>query len=529
MTWAPHENLIRPWKGALEPSLVGWSEEEKTNHALWSNDMSTAWTAILQGGAKIQNAAIAPNGLMEATEFFGDEGGGATGQVRHAEGLTNIVDGQLLRYSVYVKNVQGDDWILLSNSSYTAAIDRGVNYFNIVTGVAGTITDTGVSGIEAASLTYPDAPAGWWRIWGHIRPQGDTVGNIDLYQRTGDSHPNGNRDNNSYYGWGFMVEPAANTNGRPSTLVETGATNPVTVRRRVSGAAPAKKTVVNVCGYSHILENWFAVLNVTVQDNVEVARVQNPRNSIPLALITDDATDGLHYVGQVNQYTADATRRRLSIYVKPGTARYVILTDRIPSIANTQWSNIFDTTDGVWTFQGTLYNTPFPDKYEAEDIGEGVWRLSFVSAVNSGAYDNLYVGISSGPTKEEQSYIGTGDTLYAGGAQIEYDTEESPGPLVRHDGSGTSGGQSDPETFNANVIRLYKGAVEPSDLPRVYGLPVNELILPTGLSNQEMNIRLVGSTILKIDEFNSSQVIVDREFAVKTELYNSNTTIKVAD
>lgn len=524
MTWQQRQNINLLWKGAVELGSVV-SEEYVTNHATNSNDPSIGWTAIINGGAKIQNAALAPNGLMEATEFFGDEGGGLGGQVRHAEGFseTFIEDGQLYRYSIYVKNVQGDDWILLSNSSFTGGIDRGVNYFNVVTGVAGTIAPTGVSGIEAASVTYPDAPAGWWRIWGHMRGQGDVLGNVDLYQRTGDSHPTGNRDNNSYYAWGFMFEPIDDANiGTPSALVETGATAPFTERRITYGTPATPVSTNNSAGYSHTLEDWFSVANITVLDSQAVV------NGVPLAKLTDDATDGFHIVGQVNQYVADATRRRLSIYVKQGTARYCVFTDRSPSVANTQWSNIFDMETGTWTFQGTLYFTPFPLEYEAVQYNTGEWRISFLSAVASGAYDNIYIGFSNGPDKEDQSYIGSGSEFYAGGAQIEYDTTEKMKPLVRHEAAGTSGGQA-VDSFFWDTLSVHKGALNPGEFDNAFGLENLELSIPTGLNNQEMNIRLVGSTILKIDEFNSSQVIVDREFAVKTELYNSNTTIKVAD
>ena len=469
----------------------------------------------------VQNAALAPNGLMEATMFPGDGSGGQSGQVRWAEGVPNLVPGQLYRVSLYVKKgVGSDEWLLLSNSSFTDVQDRSAQYFNIVTGAEGVINGSGVNGIESANLTYPDAPAGWWRIWGHLRPLDDVLGNIDIYQRQGDTNPTGNTVGNTFYGWGFQMEPVSTTLGRPSDLVETGATVPVTNLNRVfDDAGPTVVTVTNEVGYTHELTKWFQQSNIAVQDYME--RV----DGVPVSRITDDGTLGYHYVGQVNQYPFDNTRRRLSCYVKQGTARYVIFSDRIPSASNTQWSAIFDMQDGVWTFQGTLY----VGLWEAEQFDTGEWRISFVSAIASGAYDNIYIGISNGPTKEDQFYTGTGSYLYAGGAQVEYGTDASPGPLVRNDGSGTGADGKVTDSFGWERIGLWKGAIEPSEYT-VWGTPSSEQTLVAG-ANQEVTANLLGSITLPVGVENSSQVAVPPTSAqiLKTGISNTQLTVRLTD
>ena len=82
---------------------------------------------------------------------------------------------------------------------------------------------------------------------------------------------------------------------------------------------------------------------------------------------------------------------------------------------------------------------------------------------------------------------------------------------------------------NGDAILLESGDNLLLELDSVPGLPSFELFLPVGRENQSFVTRLVGSTILVTDLFNSSTIVVDREFVVKTELWNNSTTIKLDD
>jgi len=508
MSWQPRKNLIRRWKGAVEPGTVE-SDIFVTNYAEKSEDLASFRWSKIRITVDAPTDSVVHNGVtIPLSPFIEDDTPGLSHYLHNTIGNTNAV-GHPMVISCYVKPA-ARTWIRIGQNTVPSAY----TYFNLSgSGVIG----SSLAGVDAAYIEEVDS--GVYRCEVVFTPTGVVSDHtIQVAVADNDNTFDGVLGQTALLVGGYQLEQGMRAG--PSVKTEdvqyTGF--PVTERFLTLGTPPAKQTVTNSCGYSHTMEDWFQQLNITVEDH------KDSINGIPLARITDDATAGYHHVGQVNQYTADATRRRLSIHVKAGTGRYVYFTDRAPSITNVQWSNIFDTQDGVWTFGGTLYI----GMEEAVDLGSGVWRISWVSAVASGAYDNIYIGMCNGPTKEDQSYSGVGDTMFVGGAQIEYDSDAPMGPLVRHASAGTSGGETT-ATFGYAVNNSYKGAVEPTEFPRLFGLENLELDLPVGLENQVFDIRLVGSTILKIDEFNSSQVIVDREFAVKTELWNSNTTIKVPD
>jgi hypothetical protein len=156
-----------------------------------------------------------------------------------------------------------------------------------------------------------------------------------------------------------------------------------------------------------------------------------------------------------------------------------------------------------------------------EDLGEGRYRCSIV--ITSGAGGDLTGTLRVYLTEDGVITVpldGVSSLLLSRG-QLEVGS--TPGPFVETTGAS--------RTVTVGGIRnsLWKGAVEPTLIPNLYGLENLELELPTGLNNQEIPIQLVGSTILKINEYNSNQTIVDREFAVTVDLWNSNTTIQVPD
>jgi hypothetical protein len=82
---------------------------------------------------------------------------------------------------------------------------------------------------------------------------------------------------------------------------------------------------------------------------------------------------------------------------------------------------------------------------------------------------------------------------------------------------------------SGDAILLETGDKLLLELDSVPGLPSFELIIAQDLPNASIVHRLVGSTILVTDLFNSSAIVVDREFSVTVELWNSNTSIRLSD
>jgi hypothetical protein len=82
---------------------------------------------------------------------------------------------------------------------------------------------------------------------------------------------------------------------------------------------------------------------------------------------------------------------------------------------------------------------------------------------------------------------------------------------------------------NGDAILLENGDNLLLELDSVPGLPSFEFDIVYDPEGQAIVTTLVGSTILTVDLFNSSHIIVDREFAVTVDLWNSNTTITLSD
>jgi len=493
-------NLIRTWKGALEPSTVV-SDVAVTNYAEKSEDLASFRWSKIRTTVGVSTESVVHNGkTIPLVPFIEDGTAGLSHYLHNTIGNTNAV-GHSMVISVYAK-AAARTWLRIGQNTVPSAY----TYFDLINGVIG----SSLAGVDAAYIE--EITPGIYRLEVVFTATGVVSDHtIQVSVADNDNTFDGLNQTSLLVG-GFQIEQGLRAGPYVATEDVQYTGFPIT-ERFLSYGAPDVETVTNVVGYSHTVENWFQKTNVTVVDNKESI------NGIPLALITDDGTLGAHWAGQVNQYTANSTRRRLSIYVKMGTARYVTFSDRASSSTNTQWNNIFDLQDGVWTFKGTLYI----GLHEEEYLGEGMWRISFVSAVNSGAYDSLNVGISNGPTKEDTSYSGVGLYLYAGGAQVEYDTDASPGTLVRHDSAGTSGGQAT-RTFGLQ-IGTWKGAVEPWAVGDFWGPAENDLI---GIyaPNQEITASIVGSTTIGLDG-SMPAVVLDSMDIIKTGVPNSETVVTV--
>ena len=129
--------------------------------------------------------------------------------------------------------------------------------------------------------------------------------------------------------------------------------------------------------------------------------------------MTDDATDSKHGVYYIDVLSQDGNVYTRSVFVKKGTARYVVLSARhLSTSSGTSWIYDFDINDWVLTGSTGVGQS-------IEDYGNGWIRLSISHISNSNFNNDFSIGISSGDTISDTTYSGNGDTIYIWGAQVE--------------------------------------------------------------------------------------------------------------
>ena len=129
--------------------------------------------------------------------------------------------------------------------------------------------------------------------------------------------------------------------------------------------------------------------------------------------MTDDDTDSKHGVYDLDLLSQDGNIYTRSVFVKKGTARYVVLSARhLPTSSGTSWIYDFDINN--WTLIGSS-----GVGQSIEELANGWIRLSISHISNSNFNNDFSIGISSGATISDATYSGSGDTLYIWGAQVE--------------------------------------------------------------------------------------------------------------
>ena len=169
---------------------------------------------------------------------------------------------------------------------------------------------------------------------------------------------------------------------------------------------PASTNVIN---YSEDFSN-----SAWTKNNTTVASgFTSPDGTNNAYLMTDDATDSKHGVYRLDVLSQDGNIYTRSVFVKKGTARYVVLSTRhLPTSSGTSW--IYDFNINNWVLTGST-----GAGQSIEDYGNGWHRLSISHISNSNFNNDFSIGISSGATIADTSYSGVGDTVHIWGAQVE--------------------------------------------------------------------------------------------------------------
>jgi hypothetical protein len=178
-------------------------------------------------------------------------------------------------------------------------------------------------------------------------------------------------------------------------------------------AAVRKATTTNLVTYSEDFSHSSWVKNNTTVTNNHTS----PDGTQNAYLMTDNATDSHHGVYVLDLAPQDSNIYTRSVFVKKGTARYVVLSARqIPTSSGTSWIYDFDTNNFTLTGSSGVGQS-------IEVLTNGWIRLS-VSIISDSNFNNDFsVGISSTSLPSGASYSGSGDTVYIYGGQVEQQTQ----------------------------------------------------------------------------------------------------------
>jgi len=152
--------------------------------------------------------------------------------------------------------------------------------------------------------------------------------------------------------------------------------------------------------------------NITVTSN----SIISPDGTKNASMLTDDSTNGEHRLTTSSLFTADGNNRCWSIFVKKGTSRYCAF-NHVAAFSSSVNTIIFDFDTATYSSVGTA--AYMDEVFPPQNYGNGWYKISFRSDINSSSYTRLNIGLSSGPAYNDASYAGTGDTMYIWGGQVE--------------------------------------------------------------------------------------------------------------
>ena len=182
----------------------------------------------------------------------------------------------------------------------------------------------------------------------------------------------------------------------------------------------------NLITQSESFESYWIKTNITASDN----EIISPDGTQNACLLTDNSTDGYHNINRIDITPTDSNNYTRSFYVKKGTARYVVISARqISNSSSTSW--IYDFDDNDWSVTASS-----GEGQTIEVLSNGWIRLSVTIISSSNLNNDVSIGISSGSTMADTSYIGSGDTLYIWGGQIEQGSY--PTTLINTSGSSVT-------------------------------------------------------------------------------------------
>jgi len=222
-------NEIKLWKGAVQPGTV-LTDQIVTNVWVNANDLSDAGIQKLDSTA-IPNYATAPDEADTACALQATLQAGA--QTVVAQDTVSLPYGGPWCMSAYVKK-DSIQYCILESNLWDSAL--GLAAFDMDDSAALVSLDPDLldADSEAASLTYPDSPAGWYRIWIVFETYTDLLGRpkLGISELSGIVRVTDPTTDDRNLFWGVQLEPGLSPG--PVTFT-TGAA--ATERHRTFGAS----------------------------------------------------------------------------------------------------------------------------------------------------------------------------------------------------------------------------------------------------------------------------------------------------
>lgn len=170
--------------------------------------------------------------------------------------------------------------------------------------------------------------------------------------------------------------------------------------------------------YSAVNTTGWSTNNATLNG----ASVSSPDGTVNAATITDNAVNGIHGVVELSQTVIGSQTQTSSIFLKQGTIRYA---EWLCYDVSGNGVVIFaDLQLGLLSGSGTIGAGATYVSSSITQYANGWWRVSLTGAMTSGT--TLWQDLRMSPDGSSASYVGTGSTLFAWGAQLEQATFASP-------------------------------------------------------------------------------------------------------
>jgi len=355
------------------------------------------------------------NGTTETSGQSGYDGSNNAWLLQRNDGLARFVYQTISvtntsTFSVYAKagNV---NWIYFNNGSGASV------YFDLLNGAVGSITGGNTASIQSVGN-------GWYRCSAILTNGSENR----IYPAISNNVVSG------LVGANIYIQDAQLNQG--STALPYFATTTrlnlarVDYKDNVNGSLLLEPQRTNLVTYSEQFDNaaWNKS-NVTITANATTS----PDGTQNADKLVEDSANSTHFTSLNNIFTADGSLRAWSLFVKEGERRYIFITN-VTTINNDINCIVFDTRDGVFT---NTNNPTYIVTRNVQALQNGWYRIDFTSAVNSAAYDNFYIGISSTSTMSGASYLGDGTSgIYIYGAQLEQSSYATS--YIKSEGAATT-------------------------------------------------------------------------------------------
>jgi hypothetical protein len=390
------------FRGArMVANLLAFTED--FSNAAWANDFGTAVVTV--------NDALAPDGTLTADKvvFGGVNGGTLTQTITDTN--RNLGAGAVYRGSCWVKGTSGEKFNIwtrdnagLGESALQITLDG--TWQRLTPGGTSTATNntiTLVLGTRNLNLPLGTAATVW--LWG---AQLEVVGGASN-QAPGDYVSN-NVLAAPFFGAGINGVRYFNTvNGNSAAAgVVTNATGAAISDATLQGYVSESQRTNSVLQSQTFDNATWTKLNATVTANSTAA----PDGTVTADTITDDATNAAHQVSQAA--IANFTNTFIyaaSVYVKQGTVAWCQLQ---VTAAVTKWVNV-NLATGAVGFQSAGITQVL-----VQTLPNGWFRITMMAAADATAAGSMFIStIAADTNAASPAYVGTGQTMFVWGAQLE--------------------------------------------------------------------------------------------------------------